>query len=132
LRQSQDLFDVHANDADAWTLAQHVEVETKPIPYRSHMPVIDRPFEEYTWFDAIGCPFKHWQSSRFSDGSFGVWYGTESVETSVYECAYHWYHGFLSDAGFQHETAVSERKVYRVHCAAALLDFSKTALEHPQ
>ena len=39
----------------------------------------DRPVEDAAWFNAIVWPFKHWQQSRFSDGSFGVWYGSESV-----------------------------------------------------
>jgi len=127
LRQSQDLFDDLSVDAADWALAQQVESDTKPLPYQSHTPVIHRPFEEASWFDAIGWPFKNWQKSRFSDGSFGVWYGSESVETSTYESAYHWYFGFLADAGFQRENVVSERKIYRVRCEAALLDFRPVA-----
>lgn len=130
LRHSQDLFDDLTDDTDAWAFAQQVEANTKPAPYRSHTPAIHRPFEEASWFTAIGWPFQHWQSSRFSDGSFGVWYGANSVETTVYECAYHWYYGLLADAGFQHEDVVSERKVYRVYCEAALLDFRRAAREH--
>ncbi len=123
LRESQDLFDDLTDDPAEWLLAQKVEDEVKPPPYASHKPIIDRPFEDAQWFNAIQWPFKHWQASRFSDGSFGVWYGSESVETTVYESAYHWYRGLLSDAGFEQMAAIAERKVYWVACNAALLDF---------
>ena len=131
LLQSQDLFDDLSDDRAEWLLAQKVEDEIKPPPYRSHTPVIDRPFEDAEWFNAISWPFKHWQASRFSDGTYGVWYGSESVETTVDESAYHWYRGLLSDAGFERMAVVAERKVYSVTCRAALLDFRKAADAHP-
>lgn len=131
LRQSQDLFDDLTDDPAEWRLAQKVEDEVKPPPYRSGTPVIDRPFEDAAWFNAIAWPFKHWQSSRFSDGSYGVWYGSESVETTVHESAFHWYRGLLSDAGYEREAVIAERQVYSVACSAALLDFRKAAGERP-
>lgn len=130
LRQSHDLFDDLSDNASEWLLAQKVEDEVKPPPYRSSTPIIDRPFEDAEWFNAIAWPFKHWQSSRFSDGSFGVWYGSDSVETTVYESAYHWYSGLLKDAGFDTQTVAIERKVYSVACQAALLDFRKESSKH--
>jgi len=132
LRQSQDLFDDLTDDPIEWLLAQKVEDEVKPPPYRSRTPIIDRPFEDAEWFNAIIWPFKHWQSSRFSDGTYGVWYGSESVETTVYESAYHWYRGLLCDAGFERTAVVAERKVYSVACGAALLDFRAAVDEHPE
>lgn len=132
LRQSQDLFDDLSDDPDAWRLAQQVEDEVKPPSYRSPTPVIDRPFEDAAWFNAIAWPFRHWQASRFSDGSYGVWYGCASAQTTVYETVYHWYHGLLADAGFQNERVVAERKLYSVACDAALLDFRARTAEHPQ
>jgi hypothetical protein len=130
LRQSQDLFDDLSENAAECLLAQKVEDEVKPPPYRSRMPIIDRPFEDSEWFNAIAWPFKHWQGSRFSDGTFGVWYGSDSVETTVYESAYHWYNGLLKDAGFDTQAVVVERKVYSVTCQAALLDFRKATDKH--
>ncbi|MEZ5649354.1 MAG: RES family NAD+ phosphorylase [Burkholderiaceae bacterium] len=130
LRQSQDLFDDLTDDPAGWRLAQTVEDEVKPPPYRSWAPIIDRPFEDAAWFNAIEWPFKHWQSSRFSDGSFGVWYGSESVETTVYETVHHWYHGLIADAGFQHEAVIAERKVYLVTCRGALLDLRPASATH--
>jgi hypothetical protein len=131
LLQSQDLFDDLTDDPAEWLLAQKVEDEIKPPPYRSRTPVIDRPFEDAEWFNAIIWPFNHWQTSRFSDGTYGVWYGSESIETTVYESVYHWYRGLLTDAGFERTTVVAERKVYSVACNAALLDFRKSAEDHP-
>ena len=130
LHQSQDLFDDLTDDPAEWAIAQQVEHDVKPPPYRSATPIIDRPFEDSVWFNAISWPFNNWQSSRFSDGTYGVWYGSESVETTAYESAFHWYRGLLTDAGFEHETVVSERKVYQVTCDAALLDFRKAAIDH--
>lgn len=131
LRKSQDLFDDLTADPAEWLLAQTVEDEVKPPLYRSRTPIIDRPFEDADWFNAITWPFKHWQTSRYSDGSHGVWYGSESVETTVHESAYHWYRGLLSDAGFERMAVIAERKVYSVACAAALLDLRKAAGDHP-
>jgi len=130
LRASQDLFDDLTDDPAEWSLAQRVEDEVRPPPYRSHTPVIDRPFEDAKWFNAIIWPFKHWQASRFSDGTYGVWYGSDSVETTVYESVYHWYKSLLCDAGFDRQVVIAERKVYQVACGAALLDLRAASTEY--
>ncbi len=132
LRRSQDLFDDLTDDPAEWLLAQAIEGEVKPPTYRSGTPLIDRPFEDADWFNAIAWPFRHWQASRFSDGSHGVWYGSDTVETTVHESAYHWYHGLLRDAGFENEPVIAERKVYSVACTAALLDFRRATADHPR
>ncbi len=133
LQQSQDLFDdLSANPKD-WVLAQQVEDEVKPPLYRSTNPMIHRPFEDAQWFNAIGWPFKHWQASRFSNGTFGVWYGSQSLETTVFETVYHWVNGLLRDASFtsaQSGSIVAERKVCTVQCDAALLDLRPQAKRH--
>ena len=122
IRSSQDLFDDLTSSPEEWVLAQQVENEFKPPSYQSRTPVVHRPFEDAEWFNAIGWPFKHWQASRFSDGAFGIWYGCDSAETSVYETAYHWFSGFLTDAGFEKAKVIGERKLYEVACDAALVD----------
>lgn len=131
LRSSQDLFDDLTDDPAEWALAQKVEGDARPPPYRSPTPVVHRPFEDAAWFNAIAWPFQHWQASRFSDGRHGVWYGSESVETTVYESAWHWRMGLLADAGFERESVVAERKVYMVSCQAALLDFRPLTADWP-
>lgn len=132
LRVSQDLFDDLSDDPVHWRTAQAVEAAVKPPFYTDAAPVIHRPFEDADWFNAIGFPFRHWQASRFSDGSFGIWYGSADVATTVYETVHHWYHGLLADAGFHAEPGVvAERKVYQVRCDAALLDFRPLAPNFP-
>ena len=131
IHSSQDLFDDLTSNAAEWALAQAVEDEVKPPLYRSRTPIIDRPFEDATWFNAIGWPFKHWQASRFSDGSFGIWYGCGMAETTVFETAHHWVNGFLADAGFEREQVMAERNLFKVACDAALLDFRPLVHEFP-
>ena len=129
IHSSQNLFDDLTDSSDEWALAQQIEEEVKPPPYQSKFPIIHRPFEDAQWFNAIGWPFRHWQTSRFSDGAFGVWYGSESIETTVYETAHHWFNGLLRDAGFESiqaagasDVITAERKLYDVRCDAALLN----------
>ena len=40
----------------------------------------------------------------------------------MYETAYHWFSGFLTDAGFEKEKVIGERNLYEVACDAALVD----------
>lgn len=128
---SQDLFDDLSADPHEWVLAQEVEADVKPPSFSSGTPIIHRPFEDAHWLNAIDWPFQHWQASRYSDGRFGVWYGADSVETTVYETAYHWYTGFLMDAGFQHHSVQIERKVYQIRCDAMLLDLRACCGDFP-
>lgn len=122
IRVSENLFDDLSNEPTHWQAAINLELACKPRVFVSNTPVIDRPFEEAAWNDAIGYPFKNWMSSRYSDGTFGVWYGADLIETSVHETAHHWRQGFLNDAGFSQPGIVIERKIYSVRCDAALID----------
>jgi len=122
LRVSEHLFDDLSEVAADWDTAVDLEMATKPRLFVSQRPIIDRPFEEALWNDAIGHPFKHWMRSRYSDGSFGVWYGSDMIETTVYETAYHWRARLLQDAGFTQPGIRIERKLYRVRCDASLVD----------
>lgn len=131
IRVSQDLFDDLSDSPSDRAAARQLEMEVKPPYYTNHETVIHRPFEEAEWANAIQWPFKHWQASRFSPGTFGVWYGSATEETTVYESAYHWYHGLLRDAGFERELVVGERKLYSVRCSAALMDFRPLAGDFP-
>lgn len=132
----QDLFDDLSDNPAHTRLAAEAERQACPAAYRSSSPLIDRPFEQAKWSHAIGWPFGHWQASRYSDGSFGVWYGADTLETSVRESAHHWVRGFLADAGFDDQEVTGERQVYAVACRAALLDLrpavdTAPALLHP-
>lgn len=138
IRVSQDLFDDLSDDPADWQVAQNHEMATQSPVYFSPATSIDRPFEEADWFNAIEFPFRNWMASRFCDGSFGIWYGADSVETSVHETVHHWQSGILADAGFdlmvargERERIVGERKVYWVRCDAALADLRPRVGAYP-
>lgn len=132
LRDSQDLFDDLSDTPAAWVAAQTLEMASKPYPYVSPQAIIDRPFEESIYYQAIQYPFRHWARSRYSDGSYGVWYGADTLATTIHETAYHWTHGLLADVGWQNLLGVRiERKVYRVHCQSLLLDFRPLVSAYP-
>ena len=130
-RVSQDLFDDLSDDPEDWRSAIELELTTKPSLFSSSQPIIDRPYEEALWNDAINYPFKHWMRSRYSDGSFGVWYGADGIETTVYETAYHWRRGFLQDAGMTQPGIRIERRLYLVRCDAALVDLRSSVAKIP-
>lgn len=132
LRQSQDLFDDLSDSPAAQQVALQLELHCKPMTYESAQPIIDRPFEEALYNEAIGYPFSNWLVSRYSDGSFGVWYGTAELLTSVHETVYHWHHGLLADAGWDQLDGVSiERRVHLVRCDAALINLQPQVRHFP-
>lgn len=131
LRRSEDLFDDLSDDPSARQVAMAAELASKPGTQTSTLPAIDRPFEEAAWDAAIGYPFRHWMASRYSDGSFGVWYGATALETTIFETVHHWRSGLLADAGFDRPGVSIERRVYRVRCDAALIDMRSAVARYP-
>ena len=138
LRASEDLFDDLSENPEDWPVAQRYEAAAKPHNHISVAPVIDRPFEEAEWYAAIEFPFRHWTASRYSDGSFGIWYGADTVETSVHETVYHWRSRLLRDAGFEQmviagerESITGDRVIYGVRCDAALVDLRPRVASFP-
>ena len=124
LRQSQDLYDDLTDSAEGWQAAIDLESDIKPHTHCSKQPIIARPFEEAAYNEAIDYPFDNWSKTRYSDGSFGVWYGADTITTSIHESVYHWRRTLLEDVGWQDlDGIVIERKVYLVRCDAALLNF---------
>lgn len=137
LRVSEDLYDDLADDAPTRELLAAVEADRKPSQYE-RQPVLARPFEESTLthrvFTAIGYSFAHPNASRFSDGTWGVWYGAATLRTAVYETAYHWHRRFIrAPMDLPADEAVTvERRVFRVRCRAALLDLRPALKDHPE
>jgi len=131
LRVSENLFDDLSDDPADWQYAINLELERKPQTFSSRSPIIHRPFEEAEWNAAIEYPFRNWCSSRFSDGTFGVWYGADCMETIVFETVHHWRNGFLDDAGFLQPGISIERKVYLVQCDAALVNLRDVVPNFP-
>lgn len=131
IRVSQDLFDDLSDNPDDRQSAIKLELECKPQAFSSLNPVIHRPFEEAAWNEAIEYPFRNWMRSRYSDGTFGVWYGADSIETTIFETVHHWRSGLLEDAGFVGPGIRMERKVYSVRCDAALVDMRSALARYP-
>jgi hypothetical protein len=130
--ESQHVFDDLSGSEDDWHMAEQVELEMKLPGFDSLLPIIHRPFERALVDNAIAYPFSNWGRSRYSDGSHGVWYGADSIKTSIYESAHHWYAGLLSDAGFNKAGVISERRVFWVRCDAALINLKEKVLAFPE
>ena len=131
LRVTENLFDDLSEHHEDWQTAIDLELQTQPYSYNSSTPIIDRPFEEAVWNEAIGFPFREWFRSRYSDGSFGVWYGSDMLETTIYETVYHWRNSLLADAGFNEPGIKIERRVHLVRCDAALVDLRALVDQYP-
>lgn len=131
LRVSENLFDDLSDDPHDWQAAIDLEMAIKPAAFTSPTPIVHRPFEEAAWNEAIGFPFREWTRSRYSDGTFGVWYGADTIETTVFETVHHWRFGLLADAGFIEPGISAERRVHLVRCDAALVDLRSAIDEHP-
>ncbi len=119
IRRSQDLFDdLSADPADRAVAVAAEAAGRLPTP----AALITRPFDYGT---VITYPYlpQNWQATRFSDGlSYGVWYGSLELQTTVYETAYHWYRFVTDSFGDEDREIVGERRVLDVRCDAILLD----------
>lgn len=130
LRVTENLFDDLSDNPNDWQQAIDIELQSQPATYISNTPIIHRPFEESAWNEAIGFPFREWSRSRYSDGSFGVWYGSDTLETTIYETVHHWRNSLLADAGFTASGITIERRVHLVRCDAALIDLRSLVNQH--
>lgn len=72
------------------------------------------------------------RGTRFSDGSFGMWYGARAVETTAREVGFHMKRDLANKPGFVAGTrqVVRERQVYRVHLDALLIDLRRQVPVH--
>lgn len=118
LRESIDLFSDLTDGSEFETeVAVRAEMRVK-----SDIPagIIQRGFHYTT---AIGYPFETepYLRSRYGNGSFGVWYGSLELETSIHETAYHMLREERRIEGIQ-GPIFRERAVYLVHCRAVLID----------
>lgn len=131
IRVSQNLSDDLGDDGIDSELFNRFEMDTKP---RRPVPAVNRPFEA-GYGQAIFFPFVHksWFESRFSDGTYPVWYGSLDLETTVHETVYHFRRRHIEEAGFEHarQPIVGERKIYLVACDAVLIDLRRKLVEAP-
>lgn len=130
IKESQDLFDDLSTDTRDWEAAITLEMETHPPLYQEQ--IIQRAFD-YSKNDFIDYPFQHITSSRYSDGSFPLWYGSETLETSIHETLHH----FLQEiedapAAFADvKTIRTDRRVGIIHCQGIALDLVDKLAEYP-
>lgn len=129
LRESVDLFDDLSDDPDDWAVAIQAESQTKAGLHLSTPAVIHKGFAYNT---AIAYPFltKPFLHTRFGDGSFGVWYGSMDLVTTIYETCYHIYNAIISSEGYP-KFLKQERAVYTVHCDGILIDLTGRTADCP-
>lgn len=136
LRKSIDIFaDLVDDPGDVDVLMRH-EMAVKQT--YQEPAIITRPFEEATIYDpiaaAIRWPFEHPSFSRYSAGTFGVWYGAQSIETSVRETVHHFRKNTLASqiAAQSTKPIIQERRVHLVHCSAMLVDLRARVRKEPK
>lgn len=127
LRESEDLFS-DLSDGDARLSAVAVTAEMR---VKSAIPAgfVGRGFHYTT---SITYPFEHepYLRTRYGNGSFGVWYGGLSLDTTIHETAFHM---VQEEAGIEGNQGpvIRERAVYLVQCRALLIDLTGKATSFP-
>jgi hypothetical protein len=120
VRISQNVFDDLSDDAEEHVYAVSAERLTKPP---SEASLLSGPFD---YAQSILFPFdgENWHATRYSDGTeFGVWYGSDSLETTIWESTHHWIR-FLCDTPTRDagESVLGERRVFTAGCCGLLAD----------
>ena len=128
LRESVDLFDDLTGGGEfAGGVAVVAEMRVK-----SDIPsgLINRGFH---YSKAIGYPFETepYLNTRYSNGSFGVWYGSIELDTAIHETAYHMLIDELRVEGIS-GVITRERAVYLVCCKAVLIDLTGKEKRFPE
>ena len=128
IRQSQSLFDDLSSNPTDWDIAIAAERADR-IP--TGAALISRPFD-YGTVISYSFDSAHWQATRFSDGTtYGVWYGSLGIETTVYETAWHWYQFVIDSFAAEDREIVTERRVFDVRCDALLIDLRGAHTDYP-
>lgn len=121
LRESEDLFDdLSDGNPELSQAAVAAEMYVRSGLQPSMPGVIHRPFH---YSVAIEYPFKAepYLSTRYGNGTYGVWYGSLELNTTIHETAYHMMNAESGIDGLD-EIIIRERAVYEVHCKAILID----------
>lgn len=124
----QDLFDDLSDDPEDWSFA--IGAETASASW-SPQPLIERPFDYGT---VISFPYmmENWQQTRFSDGlDFGVWYGSLSLKTTLYETCFHWIRFIRDSFPDYEENIVADRRVFLARVKALLVDLQEKTAQFP-
>ena len=132
LRESEDLFDdLTDGDENASAIAAEAEMRVKDRSVLRDPKIIHRGFD-YTR-SIIEYPFKNepYLFTRFGDGTYGVWYGSLEMKTTVFETSFHMIKAESALEGLD-EVVVRERAVYRVKCRAILIDLRGKQKSFPE
>lgn len=130
IKISQDLFDDLSDDPLNWDAANAIDIYTHPL--LTHAPLIQRAFD-YSKNDFIDYPFENITVSRYSDGSKPCWYGSETLNTTIYETRYHFVQEILNtpDVFSTQKTVTIDRRIALVNCYGLAFDLSHKALAFP-
>lgn len=130
IKESQHLFDDLSDDPSNWDAANCIDIYTHPTI--TDQALIQRAFD-YSKNDFIDYPFENITASRYSDGSIACWYGSESLETTIYETRYHFIQE-IRDAWdvFHAQTIIKiDRRVANVFCHGLAFDLTSKTKEFP-
>lgn len=130
IKISQDLFDDLSHDPLDWDAANCIEMYTHPTI--THPPLIQRAFD-YSKNNFIDYPFEHITASRYSDGSVACWYGSETLDTTIYETQHHFKQEILNTWElFRNEQAITvDRRVAKIACHGLAFDLSQKGKQFP-
>jgi hypothetical protein len=132
LRESEDLFDdLTDGDDEASAIGAEAEMRVKEKLVPRSPAIIHRGFQYSK--SIIEYPFEKepYLSTRFGDGTYGVWYGSAELRTTVYETVFHMIKAELAVEGLD-EIIIRERAVYRVRCRAILIDLREKEKSFPK
>lgn len=128
VRPSISVYDDLADDEATRRFAAAAEAATRPD---SPSPLITRPFDYALPFEEG----RELRATRYSDGSFGVWYASLDGPTTVHETVYHWLLGIVGKpeamAAEDGRSFVTDRRVFTARCAALLVDLRGKERHHP-
>ena len=79
---------------------------------------------DFFYTTSIGYPFRYenYASTRYSDGSFPIWYGSLQLATTCYETAFNSLKDEFDIEGLDNEIIIRERAVFNIHCKGIFVD----------
>lgn len=98
-----------------------------------HTDILDNQHFHYS--AAIGFPFEtdNFMASRFSDGTFPVWYGSLDNITTIYETTHHMIKTEMAIEGVENRDMITrERVIYDVRCEGILIDLTRKKKYFPE
>lgn len=118
-RVAIDCYDDIGDESFDTEVAIHSEMEGH---VGTHAAALTRPFDYGTTI-AYSFDASHWQETRVGTGnSYGVWYGSEAMETTIFETVHHWRRMVLDTFEGVNEEIISERRIVLAHCQGLLVD----------